>query len=1203
MIILDKLKRRPNPSNKSSFYVGINDIIVPIDKSLTIPETPVPIEKQTAIIDETQIVAKPTKSGIKFTDMREHSTIDRGEILKRMQQQNLSVVKTASVPSKMPYSVEKEFDVPLTAEPVETGISLTTTPITTAQVESVVEIEQLPPASVLPKTSNKSTKRKIILNLDMPEQVDESEQAIVPELEPIIILKSKRPRTMKPNIAAITQFAQENLLERIPKASEKFIYRASSYYMNNRKLYIQKINQLFAPYKQQILENSDLVSCANRSESENFKMMIHQQIVRDYLNIYTPYRGLLLYHGLGAGKTCTSIAIAEGMKSDKKVILMTPASLKMNFFSELKKCGDLLYKKNQFWEFVSVDGKPEYVDILSSILSLPVDSVRKKHGAWMVDVNKPANFTNLSDTDQVAIDTQLNEMIRSKYVDINYNGINERKLTELTENYSINPFDNSVIIIDEAHNFMSRIVNKLRQSNSISFKLYDYLMKASNARIVLLSGTPIINYPNEIGILYNILRGYIKTWIFPLNVQTTLKINKDVFLDMFDAANFRTYDYVEYTGNNLIITRNPYGFINMRKPGPGKKTISGGADANMKIDTAKLHPEIAEEEMKQNEYFFDDPYASKNSPQYGGSAAFDRYNGVQLNESGNISDAQFVDIIKRILKGNNLSIYEDNIQIKNYKSLPDDPKEFSDTFIETNEQIKQMKNKSLFQRRILGLTSYYRSAQEQLLPRFVTDENENIYHLEVVDMSDYQFAIYENFRKDESEKDRSLGKLRKKLTVDEMFKISSTYKIYSRVACNFVFPSDVEKPIPDSLKILEQSEGIEDDNINEENVADESGVNQEVEIPVEYKERIKDALNALKSKSSEYFSPQGLQIYSPKFLRLLENILDKDNIGLHLIYSQFRTLEGIGLFKLVMEENGMAELKIKKNSETNQWEIVEDAANSGKPCFALYTGTETEEEREIIRNIYNGDWKYLPESILQKLRERSENNIYGEAIKVLMISSSGAEGINLKNTRYVHIMEPYWNMVRIQQVVGRARRICSHESLPDELRTVEVFIYLSSLSEAQRTSKTNKELILRDISRIDNVTPVTTDESLFELATLKDRIINNILKSVKESAIDCSLYSSKDTENLVCYGFGNVKTNSFSSYPSIEEDMGQKEETKQEKLKLSTVTIKDKKYAINKSNFELYNMDDYEDSVTTNKTIYPIGKLVKTQTGYLIEKI
>ena len=41
------------------------------------------------------------------------------------------------------------------------------------------------------------------------------------------------------------------------------------------------------------------------------------------MNLYTPYRGLLLYHGLGSGKTCTSIAIAEGMKDSKSIIIMT----------------------------------------------------------------------------------------------------------------------------------------------------------------------------------------------------------------------------------------------------------------------------------------------------------------------------------------------------------------------------------------------------------------------------------------------------------------------------------------------------------------------------------------------------------------------------------------------------------------------------------------------------------------------------------------------------------------------------------------------------------------------------------------------------------------------------------------------------------------------------------------------------------------
>jgi intein/homing endonuclease len=94
--------------------------------------------------------------------------------------------------------------------------------------------------------------------------------------------------------------------------------------------------------------------------------------------------------------TCTSIAIAEGMKSSKRVFVLTPASLKMNFFSEMKKCGDDLYKKNQYWEFVSVDGKPDYVGILSKALSLSTDYIKKHKGAWLVNITKEANYGSLS---------------------------------------------------------------------------------------------------------------------------------------------------------------------------------------------------------------------------------------------------------------------------------------------------------------------------------------------------------------------------------------------------------------------------------------------------------------------------------------------------------------------------------------------------------------------------------------------------------------------------------------------------------------------------------------------------------------------------------------------------------------------------------------------------------------------------------------
>jgi hypothetical protein len=90
-------------------------------------------------------------------------------------------------------------------------------------------------------------------------------------------------------------------------------------------------------------------------------------------------------------------------------------------------------------------------------------------------------------------------------------------------------------------------------------------MDATNAKIILLTGTPIINYPHEIGILFNILRGYIKTWSTSVITTTTDKITRDYMMDLFTKNGLNTYDYVEYSGNNLTITRNPFGFVNKYK--------------------------------------------------------------------------------------------------------------------------------------------------------------------------------------------------------------------------------------------------------------------------------------------------------------------------------------------------------------------------------------------------------------------------------------------------------------------------------------------------------------------------------------------------------------------------------------------------------------------------------------------------------------
>ena len=388
-----------------------------------------------------------------------------------------------------------------------------------------------------PKRSISSSKAKHSLALPpelIMEIIGRREKKLILEPEGAAEPKAVNRKTARPADIVLEgtvpemRIGDEILRNRVGEKPEEFRVRASSYYMNNRKIFMNFMSGIFEPYKKEINENAGKASC-DRGDGIEFSLMAHQKIVRDYINLYTPYRGLLLYHGLGSGKTCTSIAIAEGIKTSRPIIVMTPASLRMNYVEELKKCGDSIYKKNQFWEFIHTDGKQELIDTLSKVLSLSVEYIRKQQGAWLVNVTKQPNFGFLDATAKSSIDNQINEMIRYKYRFINYNGLRNTHLRELSKNYEKNPFDNAVVIIDEAHNFVSRIVNKLKKPESLSMRLYEYISTAENAKIVFLTGTPIINYPNELGILFNMLRGKIKTWSFKLNISDRRKINTEYF--------------------------------------------------------------------------------------------------------------------------------------------------------------------------------------------------------------------------------------------------------------------------------------------------------------------------------------------------------------------------------------------------------------------------------------------------------------------------------------------------------------------------------------------------------------------------------------------------------------------------------------------------------------------------------------------------
>ena len=1175
------------------------------------------VRVETTIVDKTE-----EASDIDMTDFRQRLKLNKNKTYrtlvnesKTQQERDMDLISKPgiSIPSQLnPAELPKELSriEEKTEEPSQVSPVAETLEDVEREVDDIVQ----PSTSVSSKKpkATKVTKIKTKMTLPGAEPSDRADEPLTEQKTKKNFSKSsqKKKRTKKPIEtvdlevpATMIQIGDKPIGERLGKKEPNVFIKAPAYYMNNREIFINFLNSLFKPYADRLKgQKDDDVTCEKMSEAKqkSFSLMVHQQIVRDYMNIYSPYRGLLLYHGLGAGKTCASIGIAEGLKDVKQIIIMTPASLRMNYVSELKHCGDPIYKINQYWEFIETNGNLHIEKALSEILNLPVEEIRKKGGAWMVD-KKPPNFDSLEPEKQKAIDSQINKMIQKKYRFINYNGIRNDHLDKLIRDSeqmhnTSNPFDNKVVIIDEAHNFVSRIVNKIdKKKATLSLKLYELLLDAENCRVIFLTGTPIINYPNEIAILFNMLRGYIKTYFIPLSTANAKKkVNQRKIMSILKQD--RLVDYIEYksSSNTLVVTRNPFGFGNR---------------------TSK-----------------------------------DKYKGVSKTPKGEKSERYFLRKLEEKLKDNDIDMLRDRIRIEKYKALPDKMDDFNRLFIDTTKgKFGELKEVNLLKRRILGLTSYFRSAQEALLPRY---EEATDLHIEKIPMSNFQLGAYEDARNAERREETRNARKRKKAGDSGVYgETTSTYRIFSRAFCNFVFPNEIvqdkegnevllTRPMPkENKKIKEQikaivEEGDEDlidgDNVQDrlDNIDGRYDVDESKEIAEKiqeittnsYGDRIATALELLKLNGEKYLTREGLEKLSPKFLKLFENIVDPEHPGLHLIYSQFRTMEGIGIFSLILEENGFARFKIKKNA-AGLWDLNVSEEDIGKPTYALYTGTEDAEEKEIVRNIYNGTWDSIPSSLASKLRKMAANNNMGEVIKVFMITSSGAEGITLRNTRHVHIVEPYWHPVRSEQVIGRARRICSHQALAEEFKTVEVFMYLMTFTQSQlegdpegktqeeKNPLVSVELKLKDKSKLDTEqaieeygsNTITTDEALYEISNIKKNITAGILQAVKESSMDCAIHSGSNAkEGIACYSFGNPPPTSFSykpSYGTEEKEQISKINKKQIKWKAYPIKIKGIKYALkrtdkrNKNVGEVYDLASYMAAKTSGVNPILVGKI------------
>ena len=842
-------------------------------------------------------------------------------------------------------------------------------------------------------------------------------------------------------------------------------------------------------------------------QTERLALFPHQKFVRDYMQHKSPYRGILLYHGLGVGKTCASIAVAEIMNNQRDIIVLLPASLQMNYRMEIMKCGDTKFAIDQHWTF-----NPTKKHTIAAIAqNLDPKIVKRMKGYWSFDKTKKKNFYKLSTIEQQQIRIHINDTISKKYNFLNYNGITSKKFKEMSENENI--FDNKLVIIDEAHLFISTVVNK----SSVSTEIYKDLINAVNIKIVLLTGTPIINYPNEIAYTFNLLNGMNKIY------------------KVYYNGNFINQAYLEKS--NII----------------NEFTIKE-KNSHRSIEIV-LTPISFEKDKKK----------------------------LLVYTERQQSDEDKMDTIIEDLKksGVNISKYSNKKQyfLEEHKLFPTDKKTFDEFFI--NYDNYTTINDHLFMRRMMGIVSYYETSDSSLYPT-----NLGVVH-EELSFSDHQFSKYAQVREIEIKKEKNMKKFSKS---GGLFAENGVYKTFSRTLCNFAFPDDIERPFPKKRFSFMSSEMDMDDEFESTVKEIEKEMDTKLSTKKTYEKHIRNALDQLDRNKHIYLNDTNLESYSPKFKKILDNINDTN--GKVLVYSQFKTLEGLGILGLCLKERGYAEMKISLDKD-NTINIQVDDADYAKPKYAIFSTDR--EVSNIMLKIFNSDLNALGNETIEKLRNMHEfkdvspNNLHGELIKIIMITQSGSAGISLKHVRQVHIVEPYWNKSRIDQVIGRANRTCSHIDLPMNERNFKVFMYRMKMNSEQ----VQKSVYIRSTDK-----SMTTDESIYELAQRKDKIISKILINIKKASVDCALNKNGIKHDLECFVYPLDIDDFEKAYlEDIYEDKNDfidEQRVKRISVKPYKVTVEGVVYIWVSNTTELFDYDLYKKTGTLDK----LGNLENNKNGW-----
>ena len=216
---------------------------------------------------------------------------------------------------------------------------------------------------------------------------------------------------------------------------------------------------------------------------------------------------------------------------------------------------------------------------------------------------------------------------------------------------------------------------------------------------------------------------------------------------------------------------------------------------------------------------------------------------------------------------------------------------------------------------------------------------------------------------------------------------------------------------------------------------------------------------AVEKEYGDVFAMTNLRQYSAKMHRVLEETARGE--GIVLVYSQYLEAGAVPI-GLCLERAGYV-----RRDGPALWDAAGPAPPAEKGGYILITGDKT----------------LSPNNTASIAQATAKNNTYGERVKVVVISQAGSQGVDLHNVRQVHMMDPWYNLGRAEQIVGRARRRCSHIRLPVAQRNVSVYMYATLLPGREEAP----------------------DRHIYNLAAGKAIEGGQIARALKEWSVDCWL--------------------------------------------------------------------------------------------------